>query len=312
MKVLSPGWEKIFSRRTPAVMANFVKLASGLIKNFHQDIDSRARKIGLGLAGLYGLKQQLPVHENILKDVSREVGEFVNKSQKDINREFVPAIQEAMLGAHQQCVAESGPGQFVRMKIIMTGHVDQNRHSMFRQSVDGVRQQLKKLTIDVEARMNDKTDEVFVAMQRDYRSILGGGAPEGQLLPKSERTLRKEVLHIVEGVEAIFRRVAAGEKVEDDEDEDDEDDPSRGEIDTRNDQPGPQVKHEGDVSKQDIDTPNADGQPIKSEVQENKTMTTVPETQRGPSNGESSTTETTQPVVEGEVPETPNAQLVES
>lgn len=116
MKVLSPGWEKMFSRRTPAVMAKFVKLASGLIKSFHQDIDSRARKIGLGLAGLYGLKQQLPVHENILKDVSREFGEFVNNSQKEINREFVPAIQEAMLGAYQQCVAESGPGQFVSQK----------------------------------------------------------------------------------------------------------------------------------------------------------------------------------------------------
>ncbi|KAL8628455.1 hypothetical protein Q9189_005865 [Teloschistes chrysophthalmus] len=318
MKVLSPGWEKMFSRRTPAVMANFAKMASGLIKKFHQDIDSRARKIGLGLAGFYGLKQQLPVHENILKDVSREVGEFVNNSQKEINREFVPTIQEAMLEAYQQCAAEVGGGQFLRIKAIMTGHVDQNRHTMFRQSVDGVRQQLKKLTKDVEARMNDKTDEVFVAMQRDYRSVLGGGAPEGQLLPKSERMLRKELLHIVEGVETIFRKVAAGEKVEDDEDEDDEDSPRRGGTDLLLDQSDTQVKHEDDVSNQDIDTPNADGQPtrvIKPEAQEEQMMTKVPEAQGGPSNsdnGESSDSQATVSDDNGEVPETPNAQLIES
>lgn len=113
MKVLSPGWEKMFSRRTPVVMANFVKLANGLIKTFHQDTDSRACKIGLGLAGLHGLKQQLSVHENILKDVSREAAEFVNNTQKEINREFVPSIQEAMTVAYQQCVAEHGPGSYV-------------------------------------------------------------------------------------------------------------------------------------------------------------------------------------------------------
>ena len=68
--------------------------------------------------------------------------------------------------------------------------------------------------------MNDRTDEVFVSMQRDYRSVLGGGvATEGQLLPKSERLLRKDVLRIVEGVESIFRKVARGEVVEDDDEE---------------------------------------------------------------------------------------------
>ncbi|KAL9583165.1 MAG: hypothetical protein Q9212_002870 [Teloschistes hypoglaucus] len=315
MKILSPGWEKMFSRRTPAVMANFVKMASGVIKKFHQDTDSRARKIGLGLAGLYGLKQQLPVHENILKDVSRDVGEFVNNSQKDINREFVPIIQEAMLVAYQQCAAESGGGQFLRMKAIMTGHVDQHRHSMFRQSVDGVRQQLKKLTKDVEATMNDKTDEVFVAMQRDYRSVLGAGAPEGQLLPKSERLLRKELLHIVEGVEAILRKVAAGEKVEDDEDENDGDAPRRGGTNLLLDQSDTQVKHEDDASNQDTDTLDTDGQPaqvIKPEAQENQAMAKVPEAQGDSSYAESPNTETTSSDDNGELAEPPYGKSMES
>ena len=50
-------------------------------------------------------------------------------------------------------------------------------------------------------------------MQRDYRSVLGGGTAvaRGELLPKSERLTRKEVLRIVNGVEAQFRKIAAGE-----------------------------------------------------------------------------------------------------
>lgn len=182
----------------------------------------------------------------------------------------------------------------------MTAHVDQTRHSMFQQSVDEVRQQLKRLTKDVEARMNDKTDEVFVSMQRDYRSVLGGGAPEGQLLPKSERLLRKEVLRIVDGVEAVFRRIAAGEIPEDDDDEDEtaENDGSR-QPDPKPEQPlesGVQVKHELDEESKSTNPDTKSSSMIKAETQEDETMRDVPESRDETSDGH-----VLQPITEGGV-----------
>lgn len=93
-----------------------------------------------------------------------------------------------------------------RMKTIMHTYVDHRRHTMFQQSVDEVGKQLQKMLSDLEASMNDKTDKVFISMQRDYRSVLSStSAAHGELLPKSEQLTRKEVLRIVEGVEAQFR-----------------------------------------------------------------------------------------------------------
>ncbi len=116
-----------------------------------------------------------------------------------------------------------------RMKAIMHAYVDHNRHTMFQQSVDEVGKQLKKMLSDLEASMNDKTDEVFISMQRDYRSVLGGGgAPQGEILPKLERSTRKEVLRIVNGAEAKFREIAVGEAFEEeDEDQTPEEDSHR-------------------------------------------------------------------------------------
>lgn len=87
LKVLAAGWEKVFTRRTPSLlMTGFVRNAADLLQNFHRDIDTRARKIGLGIAGLHALKQQLSVYENILKDVSKEAADIMTSRQKEINR----------------------------------------------------------------------------------------------------------------------------------------------------------------------------------------------------------------------------------
>ena len=70
--------------------------------------------------------------------------------------------------------------------------------------------------------MNDKADEVYIAMRRDYNSVLGGGeVPQnGELLPKTQRLGRKEVMGIIDGVERIFSKIA-GLEIKDEDDEED-------------------------------------------------------------------------------------------
>lgn len=90
------------------VMSNFVRCAANLLREFHRDVDGRARKVGAGIAGLHMLQQQLGVYETILKDLTGTVKDIINNGQKEINREFTPVIARAMIAAYEACVHESG------------------------------------------------------------------------------------------------------------------------------------------------------------------------------------------------------------
>lgn len=211
-------------------MTVFTREASKLLTEFHRDVNSRASKVGAGVAGLRMLQQQLGVYENIIKDLANTVKGTINTTQKDINREFTPVIERAMTAAYDACVAEAGmylsssremelilagPGSYARMKAAMQAHVDQERHVMFQQSADEAKRRLIEMVEGVSMTMSDRIDEVFVAMRRDYRSVLGGGDTQGEILPKSQRILRKQVMSTLDGVERVFKKVL-GQAVYDD------------------------------------------------------------------------------------------------
>jgi len=110
------------------------------------------------------------------------------------------------------------------MKAHMNSHVAHERHTMFQQSADNVQTRLEEMVKHVKDLMDDKTDEVFTQMRRDYRSIIGGGdiPQEGEMLPKDQRLVRREVMKVIEGVEKSFMKVAGMSA--DDEDENKEND----------------------------------------------------------------------------------------
>lgn len=105
------------------------------------------------------------------------------------------------------------------MKAALNGHVDTVRHEMFSDSCDAVRAKLKAMLRQVEELMANKADELFVSISRDYRSVFGGSdAPQGGMMPRVQRIMRKEVNAVIDRAEKIFKR-AAGIEVEDDEDD---------------------------------------------------------------------------------------------
>ena len=106
------------------------------------------------------------------------------------------------------------------MKILMNDHVAQERHVMFQQSAENVREQLVDMVGEVEELMKDKADEVFVSIKRDYRVCLGGHdvQKDGEILPRMQRAVRKEVKRILDGAEEAFM-IALGLKVEEDDGE---------------------------------------------------------------------------------------------
>ena len=97
------------------------------------------------------------------------------------------------------------------MKMIMNTHVDHERRVMFGESVEATQKRLEALVKQVEAMMSERVMEIFVAMRRDNRSVLGGAEEtQGELLPKAQRLMRKEIKGILEGIERMFTDVLDG------------------------------------------------------------------------------------------------------
>lgn len=89
-------------------MASFVRNTSSVLRNFHRDVESRARKFGTGIAGLSTLQQQATIYEALFNDLATTAKNEIDTNQKDINREFTRFIEDLMLTAYEQCVNERG------------------------------------------------------------------------------------------------------------------------------------------------------------------------------------------------------------
>lgn len=153
------------------------------------------------------------------------------------------------------------------MKAAMIEHVDTERHTMFPHSCEEVRTKLKAMLRQVEELMGNKADEVFVAISRDYRSVLGGSdAPQGEMMPRWQRTMRKEVKTVIDRAEKIFKR-AAGIEVEDDDDEaaadvkEDSDKSSNADLERDGDAPEKLKAEDGETAPTTV----GDGQDVKME-----------------------------------------------
>ena len=173
------------------------------------------------------------------------------------------------------------------MKVAMNGHVDQERYTMFQHSADEVKIRLASMMKEVEALMNDRSDEVFVQMRRDYRAVLGGGdvPQDGELLPKTQRLVRREVMNIIDGVERMFSKVA-GLEVEDQEGENKEElETDRNNDEEADDQGGASVgkqkteeiaKREASPSTQLVNEEGSVASRVKEETVDDKTMADAP------------------------------------
>ena len=98
MKHMVAGWERVFARRDPAVLARLSRNLSKLLKTFHDDVATRATMTGEGIAAISMLEQQLQNYENISAELTC-VTKTLDESQRSINRDFVPTIQQAMTKA---------------------------------------------------------------------------------------------------------------------------------------------------------------------------------------------------------------------
>jgi hypothetical protein len=69
---------------------------------------------------------------------------------------------------------------------------------MFKDSCDEVKKRLTQMCRHVEENMNNRTDEVFILMRRDYLTVINGAQVKGDIMPKWERHMRANVAQALE------------------------------------------------------------------------------------------------------------------
>ncbi|OCL10223.1 hypothetical protein AOQ84DRAFT_387654 [Glonium stellatum] len=236
-KQLATGWERAFRRRLPHVLNTYTKQSNALLTAFHQAVEARSRHNGAGIARLNMLAGQLRAYSQVFANLAAAMVEQMTTQQRDANREFTPVIGAAMETVYRICADESGKGSYKRMKDTMVSYVDKERHTMFFRATEAVKHRLTLMCTEIEELMSEKADEVFLQMRRDYMTTIGGAhLSQGDLMPKAERTVRRDVLDILNSADEKFRAVLEGEVkiVKEDEADQDNEEPEE-EINDDND-----------------------------------------------------------------------------
>lgn len=212
IKVLASSWEKTFSRRIPSVLLQYYVLSKDAITLFHNEVEGRAKQIGVGVASFRVLSGQLNTYGDAFKSVAMDITAQINITQREINREFAPIIATVMATAYDFCTRESGPGSFARMKHGMKEHVQNVHRTMFEQSTAEVKKRLIGMIEEAEMKLRETTTNIFNLLERDYRNIFGGSPgqfSEGRLSIEEDK-LRELVMKALVGFEDRFKRVARG------------------------------------------------------------------------------------------------------
>ncbi|THV72223.1 hypothetical protein D6D27_09720 [Aureobasidium pullulans] len=211
-KILGNGWEKAFHRRLPQILKACSKGFANDLRAFHTTVEKHSFSHG-GNPRLGLLAQQLTNYEAVFSDLANRMVDLINERQRDINREFTPNVCNSMLTVYNTCAAEVGPGQFNRMKAYMNNHVTAQKDIMFQRATEVVRTMITDLIKEVGENMEDRTDQVFVGMRRDYLQVLGNVRIEDITMPNSERSLQDAIRDIIQQSEEVFKAILEGRDV---------------------------------------------------------------------------------------------------
>ncbi|KAH6632633.1 hypothetical protein F5144DRAFT_574744 [Chaetomium tenue] len=213
-KHLANGWERAFQRRLPVALDNFPRAIKACIEKFHRDATEQARERGTQYTGLNMLTQQLRGHSQSVADMKASVLGLAQELQREASRSFTPVIQEEMIPAYEGCVAERGPGSYMRMKNLMLAHVTNQRGVMFRAATDHVQEQLEGMCEQIGAELEASIQGLRERLTRDYLAVLVGVDASSVSLGPSrvEMMLRGEMAPLLRKADRFFAELFPGQE----------------------------------------------------------------------------------------------------
>jgi hypothetical protein len=210
-KRLATNWERTFQNRLPKVIDLYAQDSSRILHNFHAKVDDHARHNGVGIAQLALLQEQTHTYQRLFKEKFNELITTMTDLQREANRDFTPTIVSFLEAVYVMCTEERGPGSFMRMKAHMDAHVDSCRHQMFDQAMKKVKDNLDLMCGQLRSDMEARSEEIFGAVQHNYKSVFGGTTTgHNTTVSPEEKIMRSEIKKLLLGVDEKFQGLAKG------------------------------------------------------------------------------------------------------
>ncbi|EGC41001.1 conserved hypothetical protein [Histoplasma capsulatum var. duboisii H88] len=194
MPILAASWERSFSRLIPKMLSRFAETSYGYVKALNESLAPRlsARAANPNIA--LKLKSQLTTYQASFKEMSCASDAMLNQSHKAANRAFVPIIAAELKEAYKDCGSASesaGQGVYIRMKNIMTEHVQKGRHEMFRKSTEHVQSELEGTLQSIRNFLALEIEMLFQTIRLDYENAFEKSQTS------EEKALNKELKNLL-------------------------------------------------------------------------------------------------------------------
>ncbi|QSS64668.1 hypothetical protein I7I51_01738 [Histoplasma capsulatum] len=170
MPILAASWERSFSRLIPKMLSRFAETSYGYVKGLNESLAPRLSARTANPNITLKLKSQLATYQASFKEISSASDAMLNQSHKAANRAFVPIIAAELKEAYEDCGSASGQGVYIRMKNIMTEHVQKGRHEMFRKSTEHVQSELEGTLQAIRNFLALKIEMLFQTIRLDYEN----------------------------------------------------------------------------------------------------------------------------------------------
>lgn len=224
-KELSKYWERTFKRRLPEIISSFPKTANAVMWAFHNAVEERCQQKSLGISRIARLRDNHVVLDSTLDELAKTTIWNITEAQREINREFTPAITAAMTLAYERCSQENGKflsqscnrvtslihipgrGSFARMKNIMREEVSANEATMFLSATSGIWKQLDTMCKQCRITLHGRVDRLYQTIERDYQTILGTDAIKDRTAGNPDAVVRRKVNDVISQSEAVFGEV---------------------------------------------------------------------------------------------------------
>jgi GTPase SAR1 family protein len=223
---LAQWWEKAFKYRLPEIFNYFPNTANSLMRDFHDAVEAQCIQHNIGVSRIARLRDNNVVLELAFTDLAKMTIGNVTEAQREINREFNPAIAATMASAYERCSQENGKstlflhrtvsflltsppgrGSFNRMKNIMHDEVSANQATMFANATQGIWNQLDTMCKQCRTTMRGRVQRLFQTISRDYLAVIGSDVSKDRTAGKPEKVARRAVDEVIAKSEAVFAEV---------------------------------------------------------------------------------------------------------
>nr|XP_036586865.1 uncharacterized protein CTRU02_03453 [Colletotrichum truncatum]KAF6797422.1 hypothetical protein CTRU02_03453 [Colletotrichum truncatum] len=198
-------WEDVFQTELPTILKTFAVNSSNILDSFHRGIIGRLGHDDLLVevdSAVKRLWEQLETHKADLHRHAIQGRQKMNAAQKDANRTLTPAVTEKMVPVYEECMEITGRGTVKNMQKALTGHVRDNKHSMFSETIEQIDNSLSQALYEYQRLLYNKLKHISTTARSDY--LLAVAAKE-KSVQQVEARLKEPMMEILEKAEAVFK-----------------------------------------------------------------------------------------------------------